>query len=112
MSLFSLAAFPFLRESLIRKPYFFESVPFVPEVYYLPIGLSFFVGACGDSDGTQTHDLQNRNLTLYSTELPSHCVTFRRQSYGNFWTYFILCLLFMVFLKFLCYFCKHLMKNV
>ena len=25
-----------------------------------------------DSDGTQTHDLQNRNLTLYSTELPSH----------------------------------------
>ena len=26
----------------------------------------------GDPDGTQTHDLQNRNLTLYSTELPSH----------------------------------------
>ena len=27
---------------------------------------------CCDSDGTQTHDLQNRNLILYSTELPSH----------------------------------------
>ena len=27
-----------------------------------------------DSDGTQTHDLQNRNLTLYSTELPSQKV--------------------------------------
>lgn len=24
-----------------------------------------------DSDGIQTHDLQNRNLTLYSAELPS-----------------------------------------
>ena len=25
---------------------------------------------CGDPGGTQTHDLQNRNLTLYSTKLP------------------------------------------
>ncbi len=33
-----------------------------------------------DSDGTQTHDLQNRNLTLYSTELPSHDVAIRTQS--------------------------------
>ena len=31
----------------------------------------FFLGD-SDSDGTQTHDLQNRNLTLYSTELRSH----------------------------------------
>ena len=29
-----------------------------------PISLS-------DQGGTQTHDLQNRNLTLYSTKLPS-----------------------------------------
>ncbi len=26
---------------------------------------------CSDPGGTQTHDLQNRNLTLYSTKLPS-----------------------------------------
>ena len=34
----------------------------------------------GDSDGTQTHDLQNRNLTLYSTELPSRDVAILWQS--------------------------------
>ncbi len=28
--------------------------------------------AC-DPVGTQTQDLQNRNLTLYSTELRGHC---------------------------------------
>ena len=26
---------------------------------------------CSDSGGIQTHDLQNRNLTLYSAKLPS-----------------------------------------
>ena len=30
-----------------------------------------FVGV-SDSGGIQTHDLQNRNLTLYSAKLPSH----------------------------------------
>ena len=31
------------------------------------------VGALfSDPGGTQTHDLQNRNLTLYSTELRGH----------------------------------------
>ena len=27
----------------------------------------------GDSGGIQTHDLQNRNLTLYSAKLRNHC---------------------------------------
>ena len=30
------------------------------------------MGDIGDSAGTQTQDLQNRNLTLYSTKLRSH----------------------------------------
>ena len=33
---------------------------------YLQLKVSF-----GDSGGIQTHDLQNRNLTLYSAKLPS-----------------------------------------
>lgn len=39
----------------------------------------YHLGRFCDSDGTQTHDLQNRNLMLYSTELPSHDVTNRWQ---------------------------------
>ena len=31
------------------------------------------MGDIGDSAGTQTQDLQNRNLTLYSTKLRDRC---------------------------------------
>ncbi len=31
----------------------------------------------GDPDGIQTHDLQNRNLTLYSAKLQGHKITKR-----------------------------------
>ena len=29
---------------------------------------------CCEPDGIQTHDLQNRNLTLYSAKLRVHCL--------------------------------------
>ena len=32
--------------------------------------MNSFTLFCGDPGGTQTHDLQTRNLTLYSTKLP------------------------------------------
>ena len=40
-----------------------------------------------DPGGIQTHDLQNRNLTLYSTELRSHCGREVKQLFRELFSY-------------------------
>ena len=38
----------------------------------MPSAMLLQWGEIGDSGGIQTHDLQNRNLTLYSAKLRNH----------------------------------------
>ena len=62
----------------------------------------FMSAVLRDPEGTQTLDLQNRNLTLYSTELPGHFPE-KRCKGKNYLPFTIYCLLF--FLEYGGFFC-------